>query len=158
MGFLRVALIALIGLVMPAHAADSNDERPPVAKYGKVFRGPEGLTVSLLGIGKPEDEEYLLQYAGVNHDWDMKIFKVKRVPGGANGYNYRLKVNGEDYDTVVERKGYGGASSYQVYLPNGPKDVAVAYDESYSQRIQPQHYLTDYLNQKEGKTTGAVWR
>lgn len=157
MNFLRVALIALIGLVMPAHAAENEAERPPVAKYAKVFKGPEGLTVAILGIGKPEDDEYLLQYAGVNHDWDLKIFKVKRVPAGV-GHNYRTTVDGQDYDTVVERPGYGGQASYLVYLPGGPKDVAVAYDEGYSRRVIPQHYLTDYLNQQEGKTTGAAWR
>ena len=34
----------------------------------------------------------------------------------------------------------------------------VVYDEGYSQRVVPEHYLTDYLQQGDGKAAGAAWR
>jgi hypothetical protein len=148
-------LVAIMNFALPAHGAEG--ERPPVAAYAKVYRGSEGMVMSLLGIGKPEDEEYLLQYAGINHNWDLKIFKVKKVPSGT-GHNYRMTVNGRDYDTVVERSGWGGMR-YQVYIPKGADGLDVIYDDSYSKQIQPQHYLTDYLQQESGTAVkGPVWR
>jgi hypothetical protein len=75
---LVLTVFVLAGLTLSAQAAET--ERPTVARYGKVYRGGEGLTVSVLGIGKPDDEEYLLQYSGVNHDWNWKIFKARKVP------------------------------------------------------------------------------
>jgi hypothetical protein len=149
-------LVTIMNFALPAHGAEG--ERPPVATYAKAYRGPEGLVMSLLGIGKPEDEEYLLQYAGINHDWDLKIFKVKKISAGT-GHNYRMTVNGHDYDTVVERPGWGGGMRYQVYIPKGADGLDVIYDDSSSKLIQPQHYLTDYLQQEEGTAVkGPAWR
>jgi hypothetical protein len=148
-------LLVIMSCALPAHGAGG--ERPPVATYAKVYRGSEGMAMSLLGIGKPEDGEYLLQYAGINHEWDLKIFKVKKVPSGT-GHNYRMTVNGRDYDTLVERSGWGGMR-YQVYIPKGADGLDVIYDEVYSKRVKPQHFLTDYLQQEKGiAVKGAAWR
>lgn len=147
-------LLAAFLAPMPGMA----DARPPVAKYAKAFRGPDGMVVSLLGIGKPEDEEYLLQYSGINHEWDMKIFKVKKEPSG-RGHSYVTMVNDREYHTLLERPGWGGGVGYEVYIPKTADGVGVSYDEGYSQRIKPQHYLTDYLEQEKGNVVkGAAWR
>lgn len=152
--FLAVILVVVVAAPTPGVA----DERPPVAKYAKAFRGPDGLMVSLLGIGKPEDEEYLLQYSGINHDWDLKIFKVKKEPSG-RGHNYVMTVNDRPYHTLLERPDWGGGTGYQVYIPKTADGAWVAYDPAHSQRIKPQHYLTDYLEQEKGNAVkGAAWR
>ena len=155
MRVLRVVLIALAGLTLSAHAAEQ--ERPQVARYAKVYRGPEGLTISLLGIGAPDSNKFLLQYTGINHDWDMKIFEVEKVVSGT-GHNYKMTINGREYHTFVERPSWGGASSYEVYIPTLADGMNVVYDEGYSQRVVPEHYLTDYLQQGDGKAAGPAWR
>jgi hypothetical protein len=151
-----LALMVFAAFLSPAPVRA--DERPPVAKYAKAFRGPDGLIVSLLGIGKPEDEEYLLQYSGINHDWDLKIFKVKKEPSG-RGHSYVMMVDEHEYHTLLERPDWGGHTGYQVYIPKTADGVGVGYDEDYSKRIKPQHYLTDYLEQEKGnEVKGAAWR
>ena len=74
MGISRFCIIFMaIGFIATANAGEN---RPQIAKYAKAFKGPEGLKVVLLGIVKPEKEEFLIQYSGVNHEWDEKIFKI----------------------------------------------------------------------------------
>jgi hypothetical protein len=151
-----LALVLLAAFLSPTPGVA--DVRPPVAKYAKAFRGPDGLVVSLLGIGKPEDEEYLLQYSGINHEWDMKIFKVKKEPSG-RGHSYVMMVNDSEYHTLLERPGWGGGMGYEIYIPKTADGVAVSYDDDYAKRIKPQHYLTDYLEQEKGNVVkGAAWR
>jgi hypothetical protein len=155
MRVLRALLIALAGFTLSAHAAEQ--ERPQVARYAKVYRGPEGLIVSLLGVGAPDGNKFLLQYTGINHDWDMKIFEVEKVPSGT-GHNYKMTIDGREYHTFVERPGWGGASNYEVYIPKLADGMNVVYDEGYSQRVVLEHYLTDYLQQGDGKAAGPAWR
>jgi hypothetical protein len=144
---LVLTLLFLSGLVSNAQAAET--ERPAVARYGKVYRGGEGVTISVLSIGKTDDEEYLLQYSGINSDWNWKIFKAKKVPAGT-GFDYVIQFDGRDYATMIERGSSGYARS-QVFVPKVADGVHVGYDESLSQRIIPEHYLTDYLEQESGK-------
>jgi hypothetical protein len=150
-----LTLLALAGFTLSLHAAET--ERPAVAQYGKVYQGGEGITLAVLGIGKPEDEAYLVQYSGVNHDWNWKIFKARRVHAGT-GFDYIVQHDGRDYSTLIER----GSSNYpqrQIFVPGSIDGVHVAYDESLSQRIIPEHYLTDYLAQLSGEPAkGAAWR
>lgn len=155
MRLVQFLLVALMTLTSSAYAGET--ERPPVDRYAKVYRGAEGLTVSILGIGAPEENKYLLQYAGINHEWDLKIFHVEKVPSGA-GHNYKMTIDGQDYHTFVERPAWGGASQYEVYVPKLASGMRVTYDEAYSQRVVPQHYLTDYLQQGEGRAAGPAWR
>jgi hypothetical protein len=152
---LVLTVFVLAGLTLSAQAAET--ERPTVARYGKVYRGGEGLTVSILGIGKSDDEEYLLQYSGINHDWNWKIFKAKKVPAGT-GFDYVIQYNGGNYATMIERGGSGYSRS-QVFVPKVADGVTVSYDEGLSQQVTPEHYLTDYLQQERGEPVrGAAWR
>ena len=152
---LILTVLVLAGLTSSAHAAET--ERPAVARYSKVYRGGEGLTVSVLGIGKPDDEEYLLQYSGINHDWNWKIFKAKKVPAGT-GFDYVIQFDGHDYATMIERGGSGYSRS-QVFVPKVADGVMVSYDEGLSQQVKPEHYLTDFLQQEGGEPVrGAAWR
>jgi len=152
---LLLIVLCLSGLATSAQAAET--DRPAVARYGKVYRGGEGLTLAILGIGQPDDGEYLLQYSGINHDWNWKIFKAKKVPSGI-GFDYVIQFEGRDYATMIER-GSTGYSRSQVFVPTVADGVAVGYDEGLSQRVNPEHYLTDYLEQESGKSVrGAAWR
>lgn len=141
-------LLSIIGLypVNYVHAEEGGG-KPKVATYGKAFRGAEGLVLWTLGVGDPAAQEYLLQYSGINHPWDLKIFKAKRVDSRKEGGDYVVKVNGEDYVTVVERPYWGAEKSYEVYLPQGPNGQGVVYDEALSRQMHPEVFLNDYLKQ-----------
>ena len=130
------------GFAPSAHAAET--ERPAVARYSKVYRGGEGLTLSILSIGKTADAEYLLQYSGINHYWNWKIFKAKKVAAGT-GFDYVIQVGGSAYAIMIERGGSSGYARSQVFVPKVADGVAVAYDEGLSQRVNPED-LSDRLS------------
>jgi hypothetical protein len=154
---LALVLAALFGIFSGAAFAAEGD-RPKVATYAKVYRGPEGLTVSVLGIGDPANEEFLVQYSGINHDWNWKIFKATRVPGGT-GHDYTIQADGGDYVTLIERGLGGGYTLIQAYIPKTADGAHMSYDEGLSHQVKPQHYLTDYLEQERGNPVrGAAWR
>lgn len=155
MRYLKLALAMFLIMSVPAFA--ENEERPPVGKYAKAFTGPEGLVVATLRIGMAEKDEFLIQFAGIDHDWDLKIFKAKKVPA-AHGHAYEVNVDGEPRRLLVAKNASGGSYEYTAYVTDAPYGVKVNYDESYSRRIPPQHFLTDYLKQNEGEKTGPVWR
>lgn len=144
-------LLSVIGLGVMGSAQAEGEARPQVAKYGKVFQGSEGLVLWTVSVGDPANQEFLLQYSGVNHPWDMKIFKVKSVPSVRDGADYTLTVDGKDYVTLVERPVWGSEKSYEVYLPNGPKGMKVHYSETLSREMKPEHILTEYLEQSAAK-------
>lgn len=152
--------LILTGLILANSASNTlaaETERPIVARYSKVYRGGEGLTLSVLPIGKSEDEEYLLQYSGINHDWNWKIFKAKRVRSGT-GFDYVIKHNGSDYATMIERD-VSASPRRQIFVPQIADGASVVYDESLSERALPEHFLTDYLEQEKGEPVrGAAWR
>lgn len=152
-----LTLILAMFLITSAPAFADDAERPPVGRYAKAFTGPEGLVVAMLRIGVPEKNEFLLQFAGIDNKWDMKIFLAKKVPA-ANGHAYEVNEDGQARRLLVAKNGYGGQYDYTAYITDAPNGVKVGYDESYSRQIPPQHFLTDYLKQNAGEKIGPVWR
>lgn len=145
--FLQIAIIAMFSLSVSAHAEDF---RPVVAKYAKGFNGPEGLEIALLNVDDPFKNEYLILFSGINHDWDLKIFKVKRQVD-RNGYNYCMVVDGKKFIALTETIRGSGEAIYEVSIPN-MRNMNVSYDKAYSRSIEPEHLLTAYLNQKSADT------
>jgi hypothetical protein len=145
--FLQIALVAMFGLALPAHAADA---RPSVARYAKGFIGPEGLEVALLNIGDSFKNEYIIQLSGINHEWDLKIFKVKRI-ADERGYNYCMVVDGKNFIAFTEQFNGGGESTYEISIPN-MRSMNVSYNKEFSRNIVPEHFLTEYEKQKLADT------
>ena len=145
--FLQMAIVVMFSLGLPVHAEDA---RPTVARYAKGFTGPEGLEVALLNIGDPFKNEYLIQFSGINHDWDFKIFKVKRKTA-SNGYDYCMVVDGKNFIVLTEQIRGGGESIYEVSIHN-MRNMNVSYDKAYSRSIEPEHFLTAYEKQKSADT------
>lgn len=148
MRYIVLFVLGLFGLQFGI-AAGAADARPAVAKYGAAYRGQGNIVVWTVGVGDLDKGEYLLQYTGVNHAWDMKILKVTRVPSTRKGADWTLKVDGQDYVTLVERSPWGDSKNYEIYLPGGPRGLSVHYDEGLSREMKPEHMLTEYLQQAE---------
>ncbi len=123
-----------------AHAADS--ARPEVGKYVKAYQGQENVKVWTLRIGPLSTKEVLFQIGGVDHEWDMKIFKAKIESGSNNSEKYLLKVDGKDYAALVLNGSYG-----ELYLPGSSKSYRVSYSKNLSEESNAEHFLTDYLAQ-----------
>lgn len=117
--------------------------RPQVGKYAKVYKGSEGMSLTLVRLGPVENNEALLVIEGVDHPWDGKIMiaKAKKHP---NKTEYAVQVKGSDYVVFVNRSGSG-----EVYLNKSDNPDSVYYDEERSRRVIPEHFLTAYIEQQD---------
>ncbi len=142
MRILTLFFVAAFGLMTSAFAGD---ERPRVDRYALGFTGELGVSVTLLGIGKPEDKEFLLQISGVNHDWDRKILKAKKVNQNRDGSNhiYQVKMGDKTYNAVVVR-----SRRHTLYLSGSSENYGLSYDKGVARSVAPQHMLTKYLDKK----------
>jgi hypothetical protein len=133
----------------PAPAAAS-EPRPEVADAVMVFKGNLGLTLSLVRVGKPEADEVLLKYSGIDHAWSGKVMKAKKVHAGT-GFDYRITQASGEYTTVVERQNsWGSGEFFEAYLPGrNPNGEHIDYDESASKEASAQSLLDEYLRAKK---------
>jgi hypothetical protein len=137
------------GPTPPAPAPAPAAPRPEVAETVMVFRGDLGLTLSVLRIGKPEADEVLLKYSGVDHPWSGKVMKAKKVHAGT-GFDYRIVQGDAEYTTLVERaESWGSGSFFEVYLKGRDRNGSrVVYDEKASKEASAQGLLSEYLQAK----------
>ena len=117
--------------------------RPQVGKYAKVYKGSEGMSLTLVRLGPVENNEALLVIEGVDHPWDGKIMiaKAKKYPDKTE---YTIQVDGKDYVVFINRSGAG-----EVYLQNGGNPDYAYYDADRSRQVIPEHFLTAYLKQQD---------
>ncbi|MCS3473148.1 hypothetical protein M2401_006916, partial [Pseudomonas sp. JUb42] len=86
--------------------------------------------------------EALVQVEGVDHDWNLRIRKMK-VEKTAKDTRYSTEVNGQKFVALILQDGYG-----ELYLPDESQELNVSYSEGLSSQGNAQAFLTDYLNQK----------
>jgi hypothetical protein len=138
-------LIFMTAILLFTGSLSLAQSRPQVGKYAKVYKGSEGLYLTLVRIGPAENNEALLTIEGVDHPWDGKIMiaKAKKYPQKTK---YAIQVNGEDYVIFINRSGSG-----EVYLQGKGSDNPdhVYYDEDRSRQVIPEHFLTAYLKQQD---------
>lgn len=122
--------------------AMAEDARPPVAEKVMAYQGQQGVKVWTLRIGERSANEALVQVEGVDHDWNMRIQKMK-VEKTARDTRYSTEVAGQKFVALIIQDGYG-----ELYLPDESQELTVGYSENLSSEGNPQAFLTDYLNQK----------
>jgi hypothetical protein len=147
--FLTVAVLILLA----NHVATAEEKRPEVGKYAKVFKswGSAGnLTVTMVRIGPKKNNEYLIQFSGIDSDYDGKIIKhTCRVWGGNNEKIDCCtdKIRGKNYCSLIGRGGWFG-QFFEAALPDlQPNPTKVAPDKNAATQVIPEHFLTEYLNQ-----------
>ena len=139
--FSKLILMTVV-LVLTATLALAQT-RPQVGKDAKVYKGSEGLSLTLVRIGPAENNEALLTIEGIDHPWDGKIMiaKVKKYPDKTE---YTIQVDGKDYVVFINRTGSG-----EVYLQKSGSPDHVYYDEDRSKQVIPEHFLTAYIEQQD---------
>jgi hypothetical protein len=130
--------------------AAASEPRPEVGDAVMVFKGNLGLTLSLVRVGKPEADEVLLKYSGIDHAWSGKVMKAKKVHAGT-GFDYRITQASGEYTTVVERQNsWGSGEFFEAYLPGrNPNGEHIDYDEKASKEASAQSLLSEYLSKKQ---------
>jgi len=139
-------LLALLGLclAMPALAM-ADTPRPPIADKVEAYRGPQGVQVWTLRVGERSANQALVQVTGVDNDWDKRIQKMD-VEKTFKDVRYSTQVNGKHFIALILDEGYG-----ELYLPGESKPIKVIADASLAQDGNPEYFLTDYLQQGDGK-------
>lgn len=142
---LRLTIIVIILFVCNFIFVNSialSDERPEVGKYAKVYKGGEGLYVTVLRIGPREKEESLFLLEGVDHPFDGKVMVAKKTRHNKKT-EFTIQVNGKNYVVFIKR----GSTVNYVYLGRHDDPTNVEYNEALSRNIKPQHFLTRFLKQ-----------
>ncbi|WP_296254915.1 MULTISPECIES: hypothetical protein [unclassified Pseudomonas] len=120
----------------------ADDARPEVADKIMAYQGEQGVKVWTLRIGARTADEALVQVEGVDHDWNLRIQKMK-VEKTAKDMRYSTEVNGQKFVALILQDDYG-----ELYLPDESRKLNVGYSEWLSSQGNAQAFLTDYLNQK----------
>ncbi|POP71261.1 hypothetical protein CXB35_06360 [Pseudomonas syringae] len=128
-------------LLTPAFTL-ADDVRPEVVDKVMAYQGEQGMKVWTLRIGARAANESLVQVEGVDHDWNLRIRKMK-VEETAKDTRYSTEVNGQKFVALILQDCYG-----ELYLPDENQELNVGYSEGLSSQGNAQAFLTDYLNQK----------
>lgn len=123
----------------------------------KVFKGEEGIIVSLLRYGYEENHEFLLKIENIDHPWNHKIFKLKRHGDDLNAKYWTYQDGAPKGILLASGRSYGG---YKVFLKNRNSGIYLKYDEALSGRSAPKELLNEYLQQPQSgeEEPGAITR
>ncbi|WP_263146708.1 hypothetical protein [Pseudomonas sp. RIT-PI-AD] len=135
----RLALILGILLTAPAFAAES--PRPPIGNQVIAYSGQQGLKVWTLRVDERSANQALVQIGGIDHDWNMRIQKMA-VEKTAKDVRYSTDVDGQPFVVLILRGNHG-----ELHLPGESQELPLGYDDALSQAGNPEHFLTDYLQQ-----------
>ena len=141
---MKKILCVVLLLVIAGFNHANAQARPEIARYINAFNGQEGITVWTLRVGATEKSEALVQITGIDHPWDMRIQKMKVEPS-QGGNTYLATVDGKRFSVLVME----GASG-QLYVPgSGEAQSTLTYNKDLSEQGNPEHFLTEYLQQKD---------
>jgi hypothetical protein len=114
----------------------------------KVYKGDEGLEVTVLRYGPRENNQALVWIRGVDTKWNDKVFLTKHEETDrASDY----VIDGK-YHVVVGRKHWGNSWRYEAY-PGDRKEYDIRYNEELSKAVRPEDVVEKY-RQNPGKLDG----
>ena len=140
----RYIAIFITGLALLMQSAFAETARPETAKYVMGYNGIERIEVWTLRIGPQKDNTALVQIGHVDNKIDQQIFRCKTQPASGGGTSYMAQIDGQSYELIRMKDGTG-----EVFLPGEPSSRPVRYSDEVSERGNPEHFLTAYLEQSE---------
>jgi hypothetical protein len=140
---------------MVARALGEVSEKSAVVRYAQVFKGTSDsdvAEVSLVRVGAPGDNLYLLKFGGTfEHEWNGKIVLHRKSQCGNQG-NFTTLVDGDRSVTISTHENqHGGVTEYVLWLQDNDRNerrrsIPLHYDESLSRQSKPFEILQEYLN------------
>jgi hypothetical protein len=118
---------------------------------GKVFAGPEGLTVTILPMRPPADGKVLVQFAGTGTVLDGKVIPHTVDASDARRTNYGTTYHGRDWITIAVRDGV-----YSLALPGRRDNPEVFFDDSRTAALKPDPLYAAYAKQQADGTLKAL--
>lgn len=117
--------------------------RPEVAERIIAYRGDQGIKIWTLRIGDRKAHEALVQIEDVDHDWNLLIQKMK-ITRVNDELRYSVTTGGKRHVVLILKQNNG-----ELYLPNEPIAINLAYSDSLSQQGDAQNFLNHYLANKK---------
>lgn len=134
-------LLTALTLSFSIQTFAADQARPEIGPEVKAYSSHESANVWVLRIGARADNQALVQITGIDHDLNGKIEKYQ-VEKTDKDTRYVTQINGQRYVLLRIDSGFG-----ELYLPGEAKAMPVSYDKGLSSAGNPEHFLTDYLNQ-----------
>lgn len=144
---LRVFKSMLLAVVPVLMASSPAFAKLALSKYPKVYKGEEGLVVTVIPLQDKEKKQALIEVSGVDTEIDGKVFLYDLENQGKEEA-YTLKWDGEDHTRLRVEDGYW-LKWINVWLPeHAMKSYQVWYDEKLSKKAKPADYATRYEKDK----------
>ena len=118
---------------------------------GKVFAGPEGLTVTIVPTKPPADGKVLVQFAGTGTVLDGKVIPHTVDASDAGRTNYGTTYHGRDWITIAVRDGV-----YSLALPGRRDTPKVRFDDKRTAALKPDELYAVYGRQQADGTLKAL--
>ena len=138
----KIVLAVLLFFVCGATMAEDK-----LSKYAKVYKGREGITVTLLPILPKDSKMALIQVKGIDSELDGLILKYKLVNEGTREA-YQMQYDGRTSTRLRTNQGYWGKWT-SVYLPDVKGEFSVGYDEKASKALDIEKFKTAYEQQEK---------
>lgn len=130
------------------------DRRPEHSAYAWVFEGGEGIVVTLVRHGHPDNNEALLRVEGIDHPLDGAILKhkVAKKFGRKTVVEYAMKYDGGEWVTFVFDGHTPGRRSAYLFLPKvttysgyADRGIPLSYNKALSRAVNVNHFITDWV-------------
>jgi hypothetical protein len=138
-------VVVTFGLVMATASARAESAVEP----GKLFVGPEGMTVAIVPLKPRGDRKVLVQVTGSGSPFDGKALPHTVEDSGGSRVNYETTYRGRAFITIAVRDG-----RYSVSLPGRRDSLTVSYDDARTkQLVADEVYKTYQRQQADGTLT-----
>ena len=137
--------VALLGLALLAFSANASALE---AVSGKVYKGGNGVKVTIVRLKPLSDKKALIEISGSDTESDGKIVlhEIEEYDGKADYFIKKKKGSKtEKYVTIAMRNG-----SFEVYPPGGGNDgIRIAFDDKKSEELKVDDLLRRYTPDKK---------
>lgn len=145
---LQGLFVVLFGFSLQAMADIS------VSKYAKVYKGREGLMVTLLPLTPKDSKKALIEVKGMDTELDGLILLYDLVNEGTREA-YTMDFDGRKSTRMRANQGYWGKWT-QVYLPDVRGEFDVVFDEKASKQLNIGNFKERYLTQEKNKVQQSL--
>lgn len=119
-----------------------------LSKYAKVYKGREGMVVTLVPLMPKDSKKALIEVKGIDTELDGLILQYNFVNEGMREA-YAMTYDGRSSTRLRTNQGYWGKWT-SVYLPDVKGEFDVAYDDKASKAFDVDKFKARYLKQEEG--------
>lgn len=111
----------------------------------QVKASADGVKVSTLRYGPRERQQALIQVTDVDHAIDGRIL-LASTRATDKHTRYTVQLEGRAHVLLILNEGTG-----ELFVPGAPKPTPVSYDAGLSAQSNPEHCLTDDLEQAQAR-------